>query len=142
MEKGEQNITLSIDGQKLSMKIKPEEEFVYREAARKLNQRIDFFNNTFPKADYRLILTLVALEKAIEYESRLSQTDGLLTKIHECSEIIDRVIAEEKIPHIGCDSKILFFCSKGTAPHLSAPNRMCKSRLRTDARKQNFYTIY
>ena len=95
MEKGEQNNTLSIAGQKLSMKIKPEEEFVYREAARKLNQRIDFFNNTFPKAEYRLILTLVALEKAIEYESRLSQTDGLLAKIHEWSEIIDRVIAEE-----------------------------------------------
>lgn len=95
MDKEELNITLSIAGQRLPLKVKPEEEFVYREAARKLNKRIDFFNNTFPKADYRVILTLVALEKAIEYESGLSRTDDMADKISEWSETIDRVIAEK-----------------------------------------------
>ncbi|MGN0186675.1 MAG: cell division protein ZapA [Paludibacteraceae bacterium] len=89
------NITLTIAGQRLKLKVTPDEEFVYREAARKLNKRIDFFNNTFPKTDYRIILTVVALEKAIESESGLSQTDGMIEKIHEWSDTIDRVITEK-----------------------------------------------
>lgn len=96
MGNGKLNITLSIAGQRLKMWVTPEEEFVYREAARKLNERIDFFNNSFPKTDYRVILTVVALEKAIEYESALSQNDGTIDKINEWSETIDRVIAEKK----------------------------------------------
>ena len=40
-------ITLNIAGRSLRLTINRDEEFVYRETARKLNERLDFFFGSF-----------------------------------------------------------------------------------------------
>ncbi len=97
MDNDKLNITLSIAGRSLKLTINRNQEYAYREAARKLNNRIDFFYNQYPKADYPMILTVVALEKAIDCELNAENAgNALLTeKIDEWSDLIERVIAEK-----------------------------------------------
>ncbi len=90
-------ITLSIAGRRLHLTIDRDEEFVFREAARKLSNRIDYLYKAYPKADYASILTVAALEKAIDCEKGIGNHESmpLRSKINEWSALIDRVLANE-----------------------------------------------
>lgn len=90
-------ITLSVAGRSLHITIDRDEEFAFREAARKLSNRIDFLYKKFPKADYASILTVAALEKAIDCEKGLGNGENLplKSKLGEWSELIDRVLADK-----------------------------------------------
>lgn len=46
-------ITLNIAGRSLRLTINRDEEFVYRETARKLNERLDFFTKHSPRLTIR-----------------------------------------------------------------------------------------
>ena len=89
-------ITLNITGRSLRLTINRDEEFVYRETARKLNERLDFFYKTFTTADYPTILTMVAMDQALECERMGHKTDAapLADKMKEWSDLIDRVTKE------------------------------------------------
>ncbi len=90
-------ITLSIAGRSLHLTIDRDDEFAFREAARKLSNRIDYLYKAYPKADYASILTVAALEKAIDCEKGLGNDENLplRSKINEWSGLIDRVLANE-----------------------------------------------
>lgn len=90
-------ITLSVAGRSLRLTIDRDDEFAFREAARKLGNRIDYLYKMYPKADYASILTVAALEKAIDCEKGLGNGENLplRSKINEWSGLIDRVLAEK-----------------------------------------------
>ena len=89
-------VTLNIAGRSLRLNINRNEEFVYREAARKLNERLDLFYKKYTTADYPTILTMVAMDRALECEQTSLKTDStpLASKMTEWSDLIDRVIKE------------------------------------------------
>lgn len=90
------DITLIIGGRKLSLHINRDDEFFYREAARKLNERLVFYGKRFEKVDYQMILTIVALEAGVlgERSAEKARNEAKHNDIDALSDDIDRVLEQ------------------------------------------------
>lgn len=61
------DINVRIYGRQNRLHIKRSEELIFRDAAKVLNERIDYYTNRF-SLEYTDVLTMVAYEFAVEYE--------------------------------------------------------------------------
>lgn len=93
-------INLNIGGRTIRMTIDRDEEEVYREAAKKLNECVNRFYTKFKTADYPTILTIAALQRSLECElirkehvetTQQKQTEPFTRKMEYWSDLIDRV---------------------------------------------------
>ena len=63
------SITLKLGGQILPMTIDRKDEEFYREAEKLINQRFNYYANTYPKLGNEMYLTMTALEVAVQLKS-------------------------------------------------------------------------
>ncbi len=63
------SITLKLGGQILSMAIKREDEEFYRDAEKLINQRFNYYANTYPQLGNEMYLTMMALDIAVQLKS-------------------------------------------------------------------------
>jgi cell division protein ZapA (FtsZ GTPase activity inhibitor) len=87
-------ITVNIDGSSMKMKIPRDEELIYRNAAKLLNERITNFRMKYPNQDLPTVLKMAAFETAVENQSGYFQEDAapLVEKIGEWTKRIDSIL--------------------------------------------------
>lgn len=79
--KTSQRISLLIDGTKVSLQVRPQEEAIYRRAAERLNKRIqqyrsEYLDSTDPAHNGDFFRLMVALDMALQLESQLKLNDS------------------------------------------------------------------
>lgn len=92
-------ITLHVAGYTFRPNIDSDDEFYFREGARKLGNRINSLYNANPKVDYKQLLVMIALEKAIDCERLLNgkaPNMAMDEKFDEWANLIDRVLGNEE----------------------------------------------
>lgn len=89
-------ISLVVAGIKLSMTINPEEEQVFRDAAKMINSRITDYIGRYAKADPAMLLALTALELAMRLQRANERNDvePVLKEIEGVSRRLDAYVKE------------------------------------------------
>jgi hypothetical protein len=93
-EERKQHITLQLDAHKMSLNVDASKEGIYREAAKTLNSRYEFYLHRMPQASSELLWVYVALETAIALRS--DARDKALEPIEKRLQSLNQLL-EEKI---------------------------------------------
>lgn len=62
-------INLKLGSQLLPMTVKREDEILYREAEKLINQRFTYYANVYPRLSNEMYLTMMALDIAVQLKS-------------------------------------------------------------------------
>lgn len=91
------SITLKLGGQILPMTINREDEEFYREAEKLINQRFNYYANTYPKYGNDMYLMMTALEIAVQLKSteREANLGPLADSIKGLVADIEKSLAEK-----------------------------------------------
>ena len=87
-------ITVNIDGHSMRMTIPRNEEIIYRNAAKLLNERITNFRMNYSTLDLLTVLKMAAFETAVGNQLGYFQEDAapLVEKVKEWSQRIDDIL--------------------------------------------------
>jgi Cell division protein ZapA. len=90
MEK--QRIKIEIADRSYPLNIKPEDEEVIRLAAKKINERINYYKNKYPSQDYQDTLSMILLQFAISLIGleQNNELNGLLNEL----KLLDKKLNE------------------------------------------------
>ena len=69
------SITLKLGSQILPMKVAREDEYIYREAEKLINQRFAYYATKYPKQGNEMYLTMMALDVAVQLKGMERDTD-------------------------------------------------------------------
>lgn len=88
-----QHISLQLDAHKLSLNVDATKEGIYREAAKLLNSRYEFYLHRMPQASSELLWVYVALETAIALRS--DARDKALEPIAQRLQALNQLLEEQ-----------------------------------------------
>ncbi len=89
------SITLKLGGQILPMTINRKDEEYYREAEKLINQRFNYYANSYPRMGNEMYLTMTALEIAVQLKSVEGEAGVGLDSIKELVADIEKALAEK-----------------------------------------------
>ncbi len=97
MENDKLRINLLINNERYPLNIRRDEEQLYRDAAKQINDKLNKYRRTFPEFSDAKYLTMVALELAFENMSIKDKNDTqpYLEKLKELSDDLDSYIVEK-----------------------------------------------
>lgn len=94
MDDNKMKINLLIDGEKYPMNILREQEEYYREAARRINYKLNRYRSIYPKMDSSKHWAMTALELAFEVVQLQDSTDvdPYKEKLKELTDLVENYI--------------------------------------------------
>lgn len=89
-----QRITLQIVSHRVALNIVPEQEPIYREAAKKINELYDKYQRGYANMPVEQLWIYVALELAVNLHSdaRDKNIEPILEKIRELNQLIENTL--------------------------------------------------
>lgn len=89
-----QRITLQIVSQRVALNIVPDQEPIYREAAKKINALYEKYQQAYSKMNSEELWLYVALELAVNLHSdaRDKNIEPILEKIRELNQLIENTL--------------------------------------------------
>ncbi len=86
------NINVITNGYKMNLRINREDEYVYRQAQKVLNERLSLYLKTFEEIPYKDILNMVAYEIAVEYvKLRELKTSQPQETLRDLDDLLDGI---------------------------------------------------
>ncbi len=92
-QESKQRISLQLEAHKLSLQVDASKEGVYREAAKLLNSRYEFYLHRMPQSSSELLWVYVALETAIALRSDVR--DKALEPIAQRLQSLNQLLEEQ-----------------------------------------------
>lgn len=90
------SITLKLGGQVLPMTVKREDEKLYRDAEKLINQRFSYYANTYPQRGNEMYLTMMALDIAVQLKSAESNLGPVTDVLKGLVDEIESSLAEKE----------------------------------------------
>ncbi|MBB3188009.1 cell division protein ZapA [Microbacter margulisiae] len=92
MEEATFQITVQVAGYRFPLNIKRDEEILYRDAAKALKEKLDFYQHRHPGLPYETILILAAYHFAVTSEREKYQED--VDPIVEKLKLLDKALEQ------------------------------------------------
>ena len=92
-EERKQHISLQLDAHKIALNVDAAKEGIYREAAKYLNRRYEYYLHRMPQASSELLWVYVALEAGCSLHS--DARDKALEPIEKQLQSLNRLIEEQ-----------------------------------------------